>query len=187
MTACMEIWSPTQQPDRGLAMVAKCGRRAGRQGRHPPDPRRRRLRAAADERLYDARPPPSRMKVNTPVKLQWTREDDFAHDFYPSRRLPPVQGRRRQGRQAGRLAGAFHHLHRRRQDRSVGRQPHRQPAELDPGAQCAPRHIHDAAGDPDRPVARAARQCPGLRRSKASCMNWRWRRTATMSSSCWMR
>ena len=46
----MEIWSPTQQPDRGLPHGAGgAGRIAGRQGGDPPDARRRRLRPAADE------------------------------------------------------------------------------------------------------------------------------------------
>jgi isoquinoline 1-oxidoreductase beta subunit len=77
----MEIWSPTQQADRGLPMVAamigvpddnvvvhqmRCGGGFGR-------------RLMNDYMMEAAA---IAMKVNRPVKLQWKREDDFAHDFY---------------------------------------------------------------------------------------------------------
>ena len=77
----MEIWSPTQQADRGLPMVAamigvpddnvvvhqmRCGGGFGR-------------RLMNDYMMEAAA---IALKVNRPVKLQWKREDDFAHDFY---------------------------------------------------------------------------------------------------------
>jgi isoquinoline 1-oxidoreductase beta subunit len=77
----MEIWSPTQQADRGLPMVAamvgvpddnviihqmRCGGGFGR-------------RLMNDYMMEAAA---IAMKVKSPVKLQWKREDDFAYDFY---------------------------------------------------------------------------------------------------------
>lgn len=77
----MEIWSPTQQADRGLPMVAamvglpednvivhqmRCGGGFGR-------------RLMNDYMLEAAA---IALRLKTPVKLQWKREDDFAHDFY---------------------------------------------------------------------------------------------------------
>ena len=75
-----------------------------------PDARRRRLRPAADERLH----------VRSRADLQaGRRAGEAAVDarrrhaarLLPRRRLPLVQGRRRQDRQAGRVAGSLHHVH----------------------------------------------------------------------------
>lgn len=78
---CMEIWTPSQMADRGLGMVAKMlnltedkvmvhqTRAGGGFGR----------RLAND---YMCEAAAIAMKVNAPVKLQWKREDDFAHDMF---------------------------------------------------------------------------------------------------------
>lgn len=77
----MEIWTPSQMADRGLTMVANMlklpeekvtvhqTRAGGGFGR----------RLAND---YMCEAAAIAMKVNAPVKLQWKREDDFAHDFF---------------------------------------------------------------------------------------------------------
>jgi isoquinoline 1-oxidoreductase beta subunit len=77
----MELWVPTQQPDRGMGQVSKMldlkdgkvvvhqTRVGGAFGR----------RGNTDYMLEAAA---IAQKVNAPVKLTWTREDDFAHDFY---------------------------------------------------------------------------------------------------------
>ncbi len=77
----MELWVPTQSPDRGLLQAAKMlslpedkvvvhqtrvGGAFGRRGMNDYM-----LEAAAIAQ-----------KVNAPVKLTWTREDDISHDFY---------------------------------------------------------------------------------------------------------
>jgi len=77
----LEIWSPSQQADRGLGMVAamvglpednvvvhqmRCGGGFGR-------------RLMNDYMMEAAT---IAQRVGKPVKLQWKREDDFAHDFY---------------------------------------------------------------------------------------------------------
>ncbi len=77
----MELWTPSQQADRGQAMVMRMlnlpyekvivhqTRAGGGFGRR-----------LANDYLCEAAA--IAMKVNAPVKLQWKREDDFAHDFY---------------------------------------------------------------------------------------------------------
>ena len=77
----MELWVPTQLPDRGMTQVSKMlglnddkvvvhqtrvGGAFGRRGTNDYM-----LEAAAIAQ-----------KVKGPVKLTWTREDDFSHDFY---------------------------------------------------------------------------------------------------------
>lgn len=77
----MEIWSPTQAANNALPMVAdlvgvpednvivhqmRCGGGFGR-------------RLMND---YMVEAAAIALKLKTPVKLQWKREDDFAHDFY---------------------------------------------------------------------------------------------------------
>jgi isoquinoline 1-oxidoreductase beta subunit len=77
----MEMWVPTQQPNPGLTVAAKV---AG----ITPDKvvmHQTRVGGGFGRRLvndYTAEAAAIALKVATPVKLQWTREDDFAHDFY---------------------------------------------------------------------------------------------------------
>jgi len=77
----VEVWAPTQSPGRGLSSVAntlgisknkvtihqiRAGGGFGRRLVNDPA-----CEAAAISKY-----------INAPVKLQWTREDDMAHDFY---------------------------------------------------------------------------------------------------------
>jgi len=77
----LEIWAPTQTPDSGIAAVAHA---------LSIDPARitlHQLRAGGGfgRRLmndYMCEAAAISRRVDAPVKLQWTREDDMAHDFY---------------------------------------------------------------------------------------------------------
>ena len=77
----LEMWVPTQQPDRGLPLVAK----AANISQDKIVMHQTRVGGAFGRRLvndYACEAAAIAMKVNAPVKLQWTREDDFSHDFY---------------------------------------------------------------------------------------------------------
>ncbi|MDR2990366.1 MAG: molybdopterin-dependent oxidoreductase [Burkholderiaceae bacterium] len=76
----MEVWAPTQQPNRGQSLVASVlslpeEKVVVHQTRVGGGFGRRLLTDYMCEAAAIAR------KVKGPVKLQWTREDDFAHDF----------------------------------------------------------------------------------------------------------
>ncbi|MCU1318584.1 MAG: hypothetical protein JWP98_102 [Edaphobacter sp.] len=77
----MEIWTPSQQADRGLKIVADMLKL-------PEDKvtvHQTRAGGGFGRRLmndYMCEAAAIALKVNAPVKLQWKREDDFAHDFF---------------------------------------------------------------------------------------------------------
>lgn len=77
----MELWVPTQQPDRGLPLIGKvAGVAPEKVVMHQT-----RVGGGFGRRLvndYACEAAAIALKVNAPVKLQWTREDDFSHDFY---------------------------------------------------------------------------------------------------------
>jgi isoquinoline 1-oxidoreductase beta subunit len=77
----MEMWVPTQQPDRALPQIAKLASISQDQiVMHQT-----RVGGGFGRRLvndYACEAAAIALKLQTPVKLQWTREDDFAHDFY---------------------------------------------------------------------------------------------------------
>jgi isoquinoline 1-oxidoreductase subunit beta len=77
----IELWSPTQNPDRAIKRVAKLldidsDKVTFHQTRVGGGFGRRLMVDYACEAAAIAK------RVNAPVKLQWTREDDMAHDFY---------------------------------------------------------------------------------------------------------
>ena len=77
----MEMWVPTQQPDRGQPMVqAMLGAARRKVVVHQT-----RVGGGFGRRLmndYMCEAAAIAQKVKGPVKVQWTREDDFAHDFF---------------------------------------------------------------------------------------------------------
>ena len=78
---CMEIWTPSQQADRGLTMVANMLKLS----EEKVTVHQTRAGGGFGRRLsndYMCEAAAIAMKVNGPVKLQWKREDDFAHDFF---------------------------------------------------------------------------------------------------------
>ena len=81
----MELWSPTQQADSSLTLLAKVtglpvDRITVHQTRVGGGFGRRLMNDYACEAALIAREVAKRQSA--PVKLTWTREDDFTHDFY---------------------------------------------------------------------------------------------------------
>ncbi len=81
----MELWSPTQQADSSLALIAKVtglplDKITVHQTRVGGGFGRRLMNDYACEAAVIAREFAKRQ--NAPVKLTWTREDDLSHDFY---------------------------------------------------------------------------------------------------------
>jgi len=77
----VEVWAPTQSPGRGLSSVANTlgineDKVTIHQTRAGGGFGRRLVNDPACEAVAISK------HINAPVKLQWTREDDMAHDFY---------------------------------------------------------------------------------------------------------
>jgi isoquinoline 1-oxidoreductase beta subunit len=77
----IEIWTPTQQPNRAIpSLTALAGVKEEKVVIHQT-----RVGGGFGRRLindYGCEAAAIAMKLDKPVKLQWTREDDFSHDIY---------------------------------------------------------------------------------------------------------
>jgi isoquinoline 1-oxidoreductase beta subunit len=102
----MELWTPSQQADRGLAMIIAMLKL-------PEDKvvvHQTRAGGGFGRRLlndYMCEAAAIAMKVNAPVKLQWTREDDFSHDFFRAGGYHYLKGA---VDKAGKLSAVQNHL-----------------------------------------------------------------------------
>ena len=77
----MEMWVPTQQPDRGMTQVSKMlGLKDDKVVVHQTRVGGAFGRRGTNDYMLEAAA--IAQKVKGPVKLTWTREDDFSHDFY---------------------------------------------------------------------------------------------------------
>ncbi|MCE2392801.1 MAG: xanthine dehydrogenase family protein molybdopterin-binding subunit [Proteobacteria bacterium] len=86
-----DLWAPTQTPGRGLKSVAKT------LGLNPSRVRVHQTRAGAGfgRRLVNdfmCETAAISARVDRPVKLTWTREDDMSHDFYRAGGFHALQG-----------------------------------------------------------------------------------------------
>ena len=122
-------------------------------------------------------------KVNGPVKLQWTREDDFAHDFYRPAGYHQFKGAIDKN---GKLDAWQEHFI----TFTADGKKEASGADLTDNLKYSTKapNLRRASTmmpliDPHR--SRGARRATMPRSSprKASCMNCRWPRDATMSSS----
>jgi isoquinoline 1-oxidoreductase beta subunit len=102
----MELWTPSQTADRGITQVAKLLKL-------PEDKvtiHQTRAGGGFGRRLsndYLCEAAAIAMKVNAPVKLQWMREDDFAHDLF---RAPGFHYLKGAVDKAGKLSAFQNHL-----------------------------------------------------------------------------
>jgi isoquinoline 1-oxidoreductase beta subunit len=102
----MEVWTPSQAADSAIAA-------AGKILKLPEDKiviHQTRVgggfgRRLMNDYLYEAAS--IAMKVNAPVKVQWKREDDFAHDFYRAGGFHSLKGA---VDASGKLSAVQHHM-----------------------------------------------------------------------------
>ena len=108
------------------------------------------------------------MKVNAPVKLQWKREDDFAHDFF---RVGGYHFLKGAVDKAGKMTAFQNHLvafSAGWRSTGVGCWAEQQQLSDRHGAERSLCHEPDAAADSVRGVARAYGQCPDVRGGELS-------------------
>ena len=102
----MEIWTPSQMAGNGQTLVARVlGLTADKVVVHQT-----RAGGGFGRRLtndYMCEAAAIAMKVNAPVKLQWKREDDFAHDFFRVGGFHFLKGA---VDKSGKLSAIQHHL-----------------------------------------------------------------------------
>lgn len=101
-----EIWAPSQTPDGGAALAAKtCGLDASKVVIHQTRAGGGFGRRLANDYVVEA--VAISQRVGAPVKLQWTRGDDMANDFY---RPGGIHGLQAAIDEHGKLAGWKNHF-----------------------------------------------------------------------------
>ncbi len=155
----IEIWAPTQTPQNAVDAVAELlGLPKDKVTLHQLRGGGGFGRRLANDSVCEAALI-SKQAGGIPVKVQWSREDDMAFDYYRAGGFHALKAAVDSGRQAVGVAEPLHHLQHGRQGTGQRRRRSTRPSSRPTCSQySAHAAIDDPVEDSDRPVARARQQ-----------------------------
>jgi isoquinoline 1-oxidoreductase subunit beta len=184
-TGKIEIWAPSQTPQRGKQMVAE---RSAFRARHHLAPAaggggfgRRSEQRLRGRSAWIAK------EIGAPVKLQWTREDDMRHDFYRPAGSTHLKGASTPTARSTPGAGHFVSYGEGPSASCLGQHPgHGIPAGLRAELRDSRLESCRSVCQPARCAPRAATRWPGsISRSSTSWRMPRARIRCSSGSTCW--